>query len=179
MLKENAPEWTRKRAHTKTKLESQTAWPVRAQIPVSVNDTPSRLPQANWTHSPSALALEQLVLVAAPIVGPAIVAAADIGIAAGAVNPCGNNLQAIQSHNQCQVIESDNFVRRHEVDAAVQTERYKIDAGTQLLRERGFANGGKRTGLFKLTSRCSGESKKRDLWNGMELADPTQSPTWS
>lgn len=59
------------------------------------------------------------------------------------------------------------------MDAAVQTERYKIDAGAQLLRERGVANGGKRGGLFKLTSRCSGESKKRDLWNGMELAGPT------
>jgi len=76
------------------------------------------------------------------------------------------------SHNQRRIVESDNFVRRH-VDAAVQTERYKIDAGAQLLRERGFANGGKLSGLFKLTSCCSGEGKKRDLWNGMELAEPT------
>src|SRR5271169_1488740 len=34
-------------------------------------------------------------------------------------------------------LSQTNFVRR-DVDAPVQTERYKIDAGAQLLRERGW-----------------------------------------
>jgi hypothetical protein len=105
-------------------------------------------------------------------VGPAVVAVVGIGIVAGAVKSFWD------TDNNLQAIESDNFVRRHGVDAAVQMEWYKIDADAQLPRERGFANGGKRTGLFKLTSRCSGESKKWDIWNGMELAEPTRSTTW-
>jgi hypothetical protein len=82
-------------------------------------------------------------------------------------NSSTNFFTCCMSHNQRRIIESDNFVRRH-VDAAVQTERYKIDAGAQLLRERGFANGGKRIGLFKLMSRCSGGSKARSAISGME-----------
>ena len=161
--------WTRKRTHKKVNLESQTSRQVPVQAPEPVND--DALP-ASTSQSDSfavGVGFGTAALVAAPIVGPAALVAAGIGLVAGAVKSMwdtGNNLQAIESHNQRRIIESDNSVRKHEVDAAVHTERYKVDAGAQLLRERGFTNGGKRTGLSKSNSRRSGESKKRDLWKG-------------
>ena len=139
------------------------------QAPVPVNDNALPASTSQFDSFAVGVGFGTVALVAAPIVGPAAVAAAGIGVVAGAVKSMwdtGNNLQAIESHNQRRIVESDNSVRRHEVDAAVHTERYKIDARAQLLRERGFTNGGRQTGLFKFNSRRSGESKKRELWNG-------------
>jgi hypothetical protein len=139
------------------------------QAPVPVNDNALPASTSQFDSFAVGVGFGTVALVVAPIVGPAAVAAAGIGVVAGAVKSMwdtGNNLQAIESHNQRRIVESDNSVRRHEVDAAVHTERYKIDARAQLLRERGFANGGRRTGLFKFNSRRSGESKKCELWNG-------------
>jgi hypothetical protein len=161
--------WTRKRTHKKVNLESQTSQQAPVQAPVPVDDDALPASTSPLDSFAAGVGFGTVALVTAPIVGPAAVAAAGIGVVVGAVKSMwdtGNNLQAIESNNQRRIVESDNSVRRHEVDAAVHTERYKIDARAQLLRERGFTNGGKRTGLSKSHSRRSGESKKRDLWNG-------------
>jgi hypothetical protein len=161
--------WARKRTHKKVNLESQTSRQAPVQAPVPVNDDALPASTSQFDSFAVGVGFGTVALVAAPIVGPVAVAAAGIGVVAGAVKSMwdtGNNLQALESHNQRRIVESDNSVRRHEVDAVGHTERYKIDARAQLLRERGFTNGGKRTELSKANSRRSRESKKRDLWNG-------------
>jgi hypothetical protein len=110
-LKENAPAGHGNVQHTKTNLESQTTRPVHAQAPVSANDNALSASISQLDSFAVDVGFGTVALVAAPIVGPAAVAVAGIGIAAGAVKSMfdtGNNLQAIQSNNQRRIIESDN-----------------------------------------------------------------------